>query len=206
MLLKWRLWLIGMLFLVAAPAAGGECPELEKLREVYRGRPFISLTFLQLIHSEIFETVDSLKGTLWAGRKGRFRLSMPGQAMVSNGILYWSYSEENQQVLVDSVARLGEWNPITLVYDPEGVYECQGQKIYGDTLAFEMVALDTLTAPRQFIMQVAKAGYIPQKIIYYDDNDSRIEVFIGDFERPAALPDSLFIFRPGPGTEVIEMP
>lgn len=195
-----------MLAALVGGAKAEDCPDIEKFREVYRGKPFISLNFLQLTHSEIFESVDSLGGTLWAGRKGRFRLSMPGQAMVSNGILYWSYSEENQQVLVDSVARLGDWNPLTLVYDPEAVYECHSQSVQGDILEFDLIALDTLTTPRQFTMQVTIGEYIPQKLIYYDDNNSRIEVFIGDFSRPAALPDSLFVFRPPPGTEVIEMP
>lgn len=205
-----RIWysaLLGVLLVIfSGIAAGGDCPDLVKLRAIYKGHPFISLTFQQLIHSEIFETVDTINGTLWAGQGGRFRLEMPGQAMISNGILYWSYSEENQQALLDSVARLGDWNPLTLVYDPEGVYQCRTQKADGEILDFEMVAVDSLTAPQQFDLRVTRGTYIPREIVYYDDNDSRIEVFIDEFTQPAELPDSLFIFRPGPGTEIIEMP
>ncbi len=184
----------------------GECPEIQKLREFYREKPYIELKFHQLTHSDIFESVDTLEGQLWAGQQGRFRLTMPDQELVSNGVLYWSYSVENEQALVDSVAKLGDWNPLTLLYDPEQVYSCQNQKAAGETLEFEMTALDSLTLPQRFVLEVAKQGYVPRKISYLDDNDSRIEVIIDGFSRPAELPDSLFIFQAPPGVEVIEMP
>lgn len=207
MILPVRKLVFGIALLIAfGSLANGECPDIQKLRKFYQERQFITLNFLQLTHSDIFESVDSLSGSLWAGREGRFRLTMPQQMIISNGILYWSYSIENQQVLVDSVARLGNWNPLTLLYDPGGVYECRNQEKVGDTLEFDMVALDTMTIPYQFDMQILSPGYVPRKIIYFDDNDSRIEVFINGFSRPAELPDSLFNIGTLPGVEIIEMP
>ena len=158
------------------------------------------------IESDIFETVDSLTGKLWAGKEGRFRLEMPGQTLVSNGILYWSYSVENNQVLIDSVVGLGEWNPLTLLYDPEKVYHCVNESKNKNTFEFEMSAADSLTEPQAFILRVTKKGFIPKKLVYFDDNDSRIEVIIERFERKESLPDSLFIFHAPAGVEVIRMP
>jgi outer membrane lipoprotein-sorting protein len=188
------------------PGADSACPEMEKLRQSYQEKWYLSLDFLQLTYSEIFETVDSLRGQLWAGREGRFRLVMPGQTLVSNGILYWSYSDENKQVLVDSVVGRGDWNPVVLLYDPEKVYTCQNQIDLPESIEFELRAIDSQTVPSEFSLQVTKSDYIPQKIVYYDDNNSRIEVWLSNFSRPDKLPDSLFIFRAPEGVEVIEMP
>jgi outer membrane lipoprotein-sorting protein len=207
MILSWRILLVGMVLLFAVGQSGGEdCPEMEKLRDFYKAKRFISLKFTQLTYSDIFETVDTLRGALLAGRGTRFRLSMPEQVLVSNGILYWSFSEANQQVLVDSVTKRGEWNPLTIFYDPEQVYTCRDQKKSEGIIQFEMYAVDSMTAPLQFSMQMSPEEFIPQKLIYFDDNDSRIEVFIEEFSRPDTLPESSFEFVPGPDIEVIEMP
>jgi outer membrane lipoprotein-sorting protein len=186
--------------------AGEECPDIAGLRASFQQENYITLDFLQIIDSGIFETVDSLTGKLWAGKEGRFRLEMPGQTLVSNGILYWSYSAENKQVLIDSVAGLGEWNPLTLLYDPEKAYCCVNESRNKNTFEFIMSATDSLTEPQAFSLQVAKRGFIPQKLIYYDDNDSRIEVIIERFEWEESLLDSLFIFHAPVGVEVIRIP
>jgi len=126
--------------------------------------------------------------------------------LASNGILYWSYSAENQQVIIDSVSRLGQWNPLTLLYDPQQVYRCQGQRTVDDLLEFDMAAVDSSISPTRFTLRVRKDDYQPKALIYKDDNDSRIEVKITEFYRRQSLPDSLFEFHPGPGVEVITMP
>lgn len=186
--------------------AAEKCPDIAGLRASFQQENYITLDFLQIIDSDIFESVDSLTGNLRAGKEGRFRLEMPGQTLVSNGILYWSYSAENNQVLIDSVAGLGEWNPLTLLYNPEEIYCCMNESKNKNTFEFEMSATDSLTEPQVFILRVTKKDFIPKNLIYYDDNDSRIEVIIENFERNESLPDSLFIFHAPAGVEVIRMP
>ncbi len=195
--------------ILTAPAAfaqGGACPDIDTLRANYQGMGYISLDFIQLVHSDIFKTVDTIPGSVSAGGEGRFRLSLPGRLLVSNGVLYWSYSEENKQALVDSVAKIGSWDPLTLLYDPEKVYQCRSEKIVGDTITFDMAAVDSATDPAEFTLFVRRGTFVPQKLIYFDDNDSRIVVLIRHFSRLSHLSDSLFEFHPAPGVEVIDMP
>jgi outer membrane lipoprotein-sorting protein len=190
----------------AAFAQDGACPHIDTLRATYQGLGYISLDFIQLVHSDVFNTVDTIPGSLSAGGGGRFRMSLPGRLLVSNGVLYWSYSEENKQVLVDSVAKIGSWDPLTLLYDPEKVYRCRAEKIAGDTIEFDMAAVDSATVPAAFTLSVRRRTYVPEKLIYLDDNDSRIVVLIRHFARVAHLADSQFEFHPAPGVEVIDMP
>ena len=186
--------------------AQGQCPVMEKLRHYYRQEKFIELNFMQVTHSDVFETIDTLTGRVWAGWKGRFRLEMPSQQLVSNGVLYWSYSVDNEQVIVDSVANLGGWNPLTLLYDPEGVYECHSQTHADGSYRFEMEAIDSTTAPRAFTLKTQERTFVPISIEYLDDNESRIEVFISDFRRVQAVADSVFEFVAPEGVEIIYMP
>jgi outer membrane lipoprotein-sorting protein len=199
------MWILLLMSVLALPIPA-QCPEMQKLREFYRQKRFVSLEFLQITRSDVFETVDTVQGTVYAGWEGRFRLTMPDQIIVSNGVLVWSYSAENRQVLIDSVRELGSWNPITLLYDPERVYTCKGQTKRQNLWELEMTAVDTSIVPRQFMLQITENEYTPKALIYHDDAGSRIEVHIDDFSRQDQLPDSLFEFRPGPGVEVIRMP
>ena len=202
-----RIFGLGLLAVfVAGSYAQEPCPAIKELRLKLHEKPYITLQFSQQTHSDVFKTVDTLSGRLWTGNGGRFRLTTPNQVMVSNGTLFWSYSVENQQVLVDSVATLGRWDPLTLLYDPEAVYRCRAQRDNKGNVELDMAAVDTLTVPARFTLQISRPGYRPEKLTYRDDNGSLIEVLIADFAGKDRLPDSLFDFHPAPGVEVIQMP
>lgn len=193
--------------LVFVAAAGDTCPSIADLVNTYKTYPYLSFRFEQLVYSDVFESVDTVAGEVWVGRDGRFRLAMPSQELVSNGVLYWSYSVENEQVVIDSVHDLDGWNPLTLVYDPERVYACQNERSEKGTTIFRLAARDTLTRPKEFELTVAAKDQVPLMVTYRDENDSRIEVSILKFSRYKTRPaDSLFQFRVPPGVEVIDLP
>lgn len=172
----------------------------------FQEKPFISLEYLQLTKSDIFGTTDSLKGKLWAGRSGCFRLEMPGQIIGSDGIIYWSYSIENKQVLVDSVNNLEDWNPITLLYNPQKIYCCRNEFDADGELGFELIAQDSLVTPATLSLRVDRKTLSPRKLVYRDDNGSQIEVLIKKYIKAEHYPDSLFQLRARPGVEIIQMP
>lgn len=199
-----------------APVWGGEdpCSSLSKMRQRYDKQTYISLEFKQFTYSEIFESIDSLVGTLQADGSGKYRLSLSDnlglfQELVCDGNSLWSYSVENKQAILSNVTDLNSWNPVTLLYDRDAVYECVEEKLIGpkrETIVFNMCARDSGSIPQSFILKVSKDDYVPQEIVYFDDNNSRIDIRIFDFVRPEKLPDSLFRFLPPLGVEVIEMP
>jgi outer membrane lipoprotein-sorting protein len=202
-----RIFCLGLLTAFAAGIYAQEsCPAIKDLRAKLHEKPYITLKFDQRTHSDIFQSVDTLCGRLWTGKEGRFRLSTPDQVIVSNGALFWSYSVDNRQVLVDTVTAVNRWDPLTLLYDPEAVYRCHAQRENKGRLELDMVAIDSLTAPARFTLQVSRPGFRPEKLTYHDDNGSLIEVVITDFAGQDRLPDSLFEFHPQPGMEVIRVP
>lgn len=183
-----------------------QCAYINALWAAFQEKPFISLEYLQLTKSDIFGTTDSLKGKLWAGRAGCFRLEMPGQIVGSDGTIYWSYSIENKQILVDSVNSLEDWNPITLLYDPQKIYRCRSESSTDGELAFELTATDSLVTPAALSLCVDRKTLYPRKLVYRDDNGSQIEVLIEKYVKSQHCPDSLFQLRSRPGVEIIRMP
>lgn len=194
------------LVLAVGPRAQETCPAGRDVRQRLHETPFFSLSFRQLIRSDVFETVDTTTGEFWTGTDGRFRLSMPGQIIVSNGSLIWSYSPDNRQVLVDSIETLSRWDPLTLLYDPGAVYRCSEQRRKNGRIELDMQAIDTATVPSRFTLQVSERDRLPEKLTYRDDNGSLVEIILTDFTARDRLPDSLFQFHAPPGVEVIRMP
>lgn len=182
------------------------CRNLDMLRRSLEEKPYISLDFRQSVTSDIFETVDTVRGSLWAGQAGRFRLESPNQVIVSNGILYWSYSPENKQVLVDSVAKMGDWDPLTLLYDPDEVYECIAEDSAESKIVFTMKARGKGTDPKTFELAVSLPNFVPKKITYNDINGSYIEIYIDNLKKLVKLPIDRFTFSIPRGVDVIEMP
>lgn len=183
-----------------------ECPHLDTLRRFYGEKEFLTIEFLQVTHSDIFESVDSIDGTLAVGWAGRFRLTTASQTVVSDGTRYWSYAPENRQVLVDSISQFGQWNPLTLLYDPQRLYRCLGEEKSKGDLTFRMSALDSTTAPRTFTLKVSSAGLAPKYAEFKDEAGSRIEVHVRKFVRHDKLDADLFQFVTPPGVEIIKMP
>jgi len=183
-----------------------ECKQIKKFRANLEEKPYISFEFTQTIKSDIFETVDTVKGNLWAGEKGRFRLDSPEQTLVSDGVRFWSYSAANEQVLIDSVAKMGDWDPLTILYNPENVFRCTSDKIMEKEIGFDMQAISERTEPQSFKLIVSKSEMIPKRITYSDINGSLIDIYINKFKKHLKLSDSLFIFEAPSGVEVIEMP
>ena len=200
---------ISALLLICFQIGWGENPKcklIDTFRECLAEKPYISFGFTQTIKSDIFETVDTIQGQLMAGEKGRFRLESPEQVVVSDGVQYWSYSVANEQVLVDSVAKMGDWDPLTILYNPESVFRCESEKRSEENIVFNMRAVDDRTEPGSFKLRVSNQKLIPLGIEYDDINGSFIKTYINNFKNHSKLPDSLFILQIPPGVEVIEMP
>lgn len=221
----WRTSVLTFLALIIisfnAPVSGEDklgqdesCENLSKLRMLYKKHAYISLNFAQYTYSEIFETVDSICGTLKADQTGKYRLSLYDsdglfQELVNDGFSHWSYSVENRQAILSEVANLDSWNPVTLLYDPEAVYQCDEEQVAGvndKNIAFSMIASDSSSIPQSFSLEVTGSDFRPLRIIYFDDNNSRIEIWISEFSRLNDLPDSLFYFSAPDQVEIIKMP
>jgi len=203
-----RVWILAgfcLLFFSGLPAEE-PCPASRELRQRLHEHLYITLSFRQLIRSDVFETGDTVAGKAWTGTEGRFRLTTPGHLVVSNGLFLWSYSVENRQVLVDSIETLDRWDPLTLLYDPEAVYRCRAQRAKDGKIELDMGAIDTLTVPARFTLQISDRSRLPEKLTYRDDNGSLVEVTLTDFTGRDRLPDSLFEFHAPPGVDVIRMP
>lgn len=199
-----RAVLILVVLLYANSAA--ECPVFEKAINKYQSNMYYTMEFMQLIHSDIFKSVDTLSGSIDVCSDGRFHLTMPNQVLVSNGTILWNYAIDNEQVIIDSISRNDIWNPVMLFFNPREYYKCISEACDGSKTEFSLIAYDSLISPGEFQLTVKSEDFIPSRITYFDENDSRIEISINDFIFISNLSDSTFHFVPPTGIEIIKMP
>ena len=197
---------IGALFLLTANAKSSDCQGITRFEDKLKDSPVISIEFLQITRSDIFQTQDTIRGTIKTGGQGRFRIETPSQVMVSNGIVEWDYSPENEQVIVDTLDRQSDIDPLTIIYDPLRIYSCQNQEENQGGIIFSMVALDSTLSPAKLDITVAGNDFTPLKMEYVDENGSEIKIIILKFRQADTISDSSFEFSAPDGIEVIYMP
>lgn len=183
-----------------------ECPSLVSMTKSLEQKPYVELTFSQLVKSEIFGTTDTLPGKVWAGPGGLFRIETDDETIVSNGIVEWDYSVSNEQVLVDSIETEDDWDPVSIINDPLRIYDCLKETKEGGNIVCYLEARDSLTEPRSFKLWLDSKRLTPIKLSYNDQNDSEIKISIDDYRQLSELPDSAFLYTPPDGVEVIYMP
>jgi len=198
--------IFGLLFFTAISIAASDCADIEAFEKKLKEKPYIFLDFEQITRSVIFQAQDTIKGTIRTGGKGKFRIETPNQIIVSNGILEWNYSRENKQVLIDSLTRYDEYDPLTIIYDPLSVYSCQGQDNDNNKIVFHLEGIAKNTSPQELVITVKSDNYEPLFLDYVDENGSDITVNIFDFKQATNIPESDFEFDPPDGVEVIFMP
>ena len=91
--------LIGTLSLAALCAA--DC--FDRIKEELADASCVRIAFVSIVESEIFDVVDSTFGTAYIARDGRYHVRLGSDSYLYDGHFLHSYSEENNQVVVEQV-------------------------------------------------------------------------------------------------------
>ena len=200
---------LGLLTLLAAVLLAGQVqaqtPEAvaQRLQERYGA--------LSSLRASVVQTAggQQLRGTL-SVRRDAFRLDLGHQVLVTDGGTLWSYSRDDEQVVVQD-------------YEPTRVGFSVGQlftdylevfRVTGATKAtIGGVQHDVLTLrPRQSGMSVRDATLyvrssdaVPTRVRVHDTNGGTLAFDLRDVQRNVSLPASTFRFDAPSGTEVVDL-
>ncbi len=166
--------------------------------------PCLSIKFYSIIVSEVFETTDTLVGTALFSKDGKYLISIGEDLYLNNLETVWSYSRENNQVVIEKVAlntdgadqflfitRLDELYNSTIL-SPDSLYLLTARgELEGDIPDSMTVIVD---AGRDELIEM----------IYYDLNEelnrivlleTEIRKACADTEFQMKLPDSVDVVR-----------
>ncbi|MEM1115719.1 MAG: outer membrane lipoprotein carrier protein LolA [Bacteroidota bacterium] len=202
---------LGLCTLVLAVLLGGRAdaqttsPEAvaRDLQERYGATESLQASFVQAVGAQ------RLEGTL-SVRADAFRLDLGRQVLVTDGTTLWSYSRDDQQVVVQDYepARVG-FNVGQLFTDYLDVFRVTG----ASRATVDGVRHDVLTLrPREAGMSVRDATLyvrssdaVPTRVRVHDTGGGTLAFDLTDVRRNVPLPASTFQFTAPSGTEVVDL-
>ncbi len=195
--------LIGTLLFADAVQAQNPQAVARQLQERYGATESLRASFVQTTGGQ------RLQGTL-SVRRDAFRLDLGNQVLVTDGGTLWSYSRDDEQVVVQD-------------YDPASVGFSVGQlftdylEVFRATGASRAtiggVRHDVLTLrPRQSgssvrdaTLYVRSSDGVPTRVRVHDTNGGTLAFDLRDVERNVSLAASTFRFSAPTGTEIVDL-
>ncbi|MEM0961489.1 MAG: outer membrane lipoprotein carrier protein LolA [Bacteroidota bacterium] len=196
--------LLGLAVALTVPAMA-QTPEqvARSLQQRYGAIESLRASFVQTAGGQ------RLQGTL-SVRRDAFRLDLGSQVLVTDGGTLWSYSRDDEQVVVQDYvpARVG-FNVGQLFTDYLDVFRVTG----ASRATIGGVRHDVLTLrPRQSgssvrdaTLFVRSSDAVPTRVRVHDTSGSTLAFDLRDVERNVRMPASTFRFSAPSGTEVVDL-
>lgn len=175
----------------------------QRLQQRYRALNAIQAEFVQNVGGA------SLRGTLTV-RGDAFRIEMPDQMLVSNGATLWSYSQGDNQVVVQdydeqelgfSIGQL--FTNYLSVFRVTGATQATIGGVHHDVLA--LVPREAGTSVRDATLYVRSSDAVPTKVRVHDVNGSTLAFDLSNVRLNPRLSSDTFTFRFPRGVEVIDL-
>lgn len=195
---------IAVLVLFAGqPAAQDTEAVARALQQRYRALDALQADFVQTVGG------SALSGTLTV-QGDAFRIELPDQVLVSDGVTLWSYSSQDNQVVVQdyrdedigfSIGQL--FTDYLAVFRPTGVTRATFEGVRHDVLA--LVPRGAGSSVQDATLYVRSTDAIPTMVRVHDVNGQTLAFDLRNVRLNPRLADGTFTFRAPTGTEVIDL-
>ena len=196
--------LLGVLWAGQADAqTSGPEAVARRLLDRYGATGSLQAQFVQSVGSQ------RLRGTL-SVRGDAFRLDLGPQILVTDGRTLWSYSREDEQVVVQPYepARVG-FNVGQLFTDYLDVFRVTAaSKATVGGVRHDVLSLrprEAGTSVRDVTLFVRSSDAVPTRVRVHDTNGGTLAFDLTNVQRNPRLPASTFRFQAPAGTEVVEL-
>ncbi len=206
-------WALFALMLAAlAPKAG--CVTAEELalqvENKYRSFESLSMDFVKVVRSEIFETENATEGKMLFENPDKFKIETEDEAIISDGKFVWSYSAENKQVIKNRADRSQDFfKPYQYLSDFRSRYvpQLSGEERIDRTECFQLL-LSAKTKDafiRKMMVWVDKKSLLAKRLEYEDSNDNHVTLTFRHIKINRKIKDSEFTYQTPPGVEEVDL-
>jgi outer membrane lipoprotein-sorting protein len=200
------------IYAVSGSAEGGTASDqlASRVEEKYRSLAALSMDFLKITRSEIFETENSVEGKMILKNPDKFRIETKEETIVCDGQFVWTYSAENKQVIKNLVDRSESlFKPNQYLSDFRSAYvpKLEGEEKVDHTGCFKLLLSsreDDLFIKKMTIW-VDKKSHLARKLEYQDSNDNEITLVFQHIKTNRKIKDSEFVFQTPPGVEELDL-
>lgn len=174
-----------------------------RLQQRYRAIDALQADFVQTMGGA------ALQGTLTV-RGDAFRIELPDQTLVSDGTTLWSYSHEDNQVVIQDYAdddigfSIGQvFTDYLTVFRPTGATRATMNGVRHDVLA--LVPRDTGSSVQDATLYVRSDDAVPTMVRVHDINGATLAFDLRNVQLNPSLTSEAFTFRYPQGVEVIDL-
>jgi len=181
-----------------------------EVEKKYRSLKSLSMDFVKITRSDIFETESKIKGKMILKNPDKFKIQTKDETIVCDGKFVWNYSVENKQVIKNLVNRsenLFKPNQYLSNFRSEYVPQLKGEEKVNRTKCFKLLLSpkkDDVFIKRMTIW-VDKKNLLVRKLEYKDSNDNEVTLVFQRIKTNRKIKDSEFIFQTPPGVEELDL-
>lgn len=183
---------------------------IKKVKKSYQELHSLKADFEQVYVWELAGETQKLVGTLYLKSGNQYRIETDNQIIVTDGKTVWTYSKENDQVIIDLLSN-SEENPLpkdllfrySEEYSPHLIGE---EKIDGKrTYALNLIPKDEDAFVKSMKIWVDASNWLTVKIQQIDINDNVNTYLVKNVKRNIELDASLFNLEIPEGAEVVDL-
>lgn len=184
---------------------------LEAMGEKYKSIPAYEANFSHTLINDVENIKEEFKGKLTV-KGDKYRISLPEQEVINNGVTVWTYLPEVKEVNIDNHDRnSGDINPLKIyeVYQKDFKYLYIQDKTEGGVVCEEVDLVPEKKDAQYFKIKllIKKKDKLIHSLTMFDKGGNRYKYTITKFVPNASVEESYFAFDPKkyPGVEVIDL-
>ncbi len=184
---------------------------LEAMGEKYKSIPSYEANFSWTLTNDVENLKEEFKGKLTV--KGeKYRISLPEQEVINNGVTVWTYLPEVKEVNIDNYDKnSGDINPLKIyeIYQKDFKYLYLQDKTEDGILCEEVDLVPEKKDAQYFKIKllIKKKDKVIHSLTMFDKGGNRYKYTITKFVPNSVIADTYFSFDPKkyPGVDVIDL-
>lgn len=184
---------------------------LEAMGEKYKSIPAYEANFTYALINDVENIKEEFKGKLTV-KNEKYRISLPEQEVINNGVTVWTYLPEVKEVNIDNYDKnSGDINPMKIyeIYQKDFKYLYIQERMEGGVMCEEVDLVPENKDAQYFKIKllIKKKDKVIQSLTMFDKGGNRLTYTISKFTPNSNVSDSYFTFDPKkhPGVEVIDL-
>lgn len=186
---------------------------LSALSKKYRSYDVVKADFTLLIDAQQANAKETRQGTLYVkANANKYKVSMTGQELISDGKTLWTYLKEEKEVQVTAVDNSNNaLNPakIFTLYEKGYKYLYTGEKKVGAKVyqGIDLTPLDSSNPYFKIRLSIDKVAKQIVSALILEKNGNKYTYNVKMFVPNAKVPESTFTFdsKKYPGVEVVDL-
>ena len=173
---------------------------LKNIQDKFNSINDLSAEITQLVNNKV-----TLKGKVYYKKEDHLRFEFNNSLIVSDGETSWNYNEKQNKVIITNYDTEGDkiLSIRQIIYEyPDkcelSTYELEGEKI------LQLIPTDNSLSFSSVKLYITDDNLI-SKVLIDDPATGLIQLDLSDYKINKNLPDSLFIFSPPEGSQVLDL-